>query len=299
MYSFDIVILTQDKYVNHPDPDWYAQQVITEDNALKEAFEKYNLAVTINSWSDPQFDWNTAKFLIFRSTWDYFDRLDEFKQWLDNVKNKVNLINTAELIEWNLDKTYLFDLQNKGIPIVPTKLIKKGQNISLKEVMSASNWKKIVLKPTVSGAAKNTYLIDLSEVSKYNTIYEELVAQQDMLIQPFMEHVITRGEVSHIILGGIYSHSILKIAEKGDFRVQDDFGGSIHLYAASPEEVNIALDAVKACPTLPAYARVDLLWDNTGKIVLGEIELIEPELWFRKNKLAADKLATYIVQTYF
>jgi hypothetical protein len=36
------------------------------------------------------------------------------------------------------------------------------------------------------------------------------------------------------------------------------------------------------------------MWDNSGDFVLSELELIEPELWFRENRLATDKLARVI-----
>ena len=45
---------------------------------------------------------------------------------------------------------------------------------------------------------------------------------------------------------------------------------------------------------MPAYARVDIMWDNSGDFVLTELELIEPELWFRENMSAAKKLARVI-----
>tara|TARA_B100000965_G_scaffold343031_1_gene312517 strand:+ start:209 stop:358 length:150 start_codon:yes stop_codon:yes gene_type:complete len=39
---------------------------------------------------------------------------------------------------------------------------------------------------------------------------------------------------------------------------------------------------------------VDIIWDNESKIAVSELELIEPELWFRFNESAADKLAAEI-----
>ena len=43
------------------------------------------------------------------------------------------------------------------------------------------------------------------------------------------------------------------------------------------------------------FARVDLVWDNNGELALSELELIEPELWFRFNAEAADELAEGII----
>jgi len=81
--------------------------------------------------------------------------------------------------------------------------------------------------------------------------------------------------------------------------VQDDYGGTIHLYAPSPEEIAFAEKAVKACSPVPLYARVDVIWDNNNELAIIELELIEPELWFRKNDKAADLLAEGVCETYF
>ena len=83
----------------------------------------------------------------------------------------------------------------------------------------------------------------------------------------------------------------LKKAKEGDFRVQDDFGGTVHDYDPTENEIRFAEAAVKACPELPIYARVDIFEDNDGNIALSELELIEPELWFRNYKPAALALA--------
>jgi len=42
------------------------------------------------------------------------------------------------------------------------------------------------------------------------------------------------------------------------------------------------------------YARVDIFSDNNDKITLSELELIEPELWFRHYPDAAKMLAKAI-----
>jgi hypothetical protein len=36
---------------------------------------------------------------------------------------------------------------------------------------------------------------------------------------------------------------------------------------------------------------VDAIWDNNNNLALAELELIEPELWFRNHPEAAEKLA--------
>ena len=97
-----------------------------------------------------------------------------------------------------------------------------------------------------------------------------------------------------MVFNGKFTHAILKKAKAGDFRVQDDFGGSVSDYSPTNEEITFAENTVKACPELPIYARVDIFTDNNTKIALSELELIEPELWFRHHPEAATVLAEAI-----
>ena len=97
-----------------------------------------------------------------------------------------------------------------------------------------------------------------------------------------------------MIIGGCFSHAVLKRAKTGDFRVQDDFGGTVAIYIPKDYEIDFALDAIRKLPSMPAYARVDVIFDNSGNLALSELELIEPELWFRLNPDSAKRLAEYI-----
>lgn len=76
--------------------------------------------------------------------------------------------------------------------------------------------------------------------------------------------------------------------------VQDDFGGSVNMYSPTDEEIIFAENTAKACVELPIYSRVDIFTDNDKKIALSELELIEPELWFRFFPQAAKTLASDI-----
>jgi hypothetical protein len=96
------------------------------------------------------------------------------------------------------------------------------------------------------------------------------------------------------MLGGKFSHAVLKMAKPGDFRVQDDFGGSLHDYEPAPEEISLAEYVLALCPEIPVYARVDLIRAEDGRPLLTELELIEPELWFRRNPSSAGILAGLI-----
>lgn len=294
---YDLTILTDHRYVNPTEQGEYIQNVLDEDRLLAEACERLGMSVYRTNWDDPEMDWSTTKFVIFRTTWDYFERFREFSKWLDCVQNQTTLINSKELIHWNLDKKYLVELESKGVRIPPTRYCTFDDHVSLEQVITESGWKKGILKPAISGAAHNTFKFDCNDQSAFAdicNIYQELIEKEDLLVQEYQEQITTKGEVSYILFGGKYSHAILKKAKPGDFRVQDDFGGTIHEYHPTEEEIEFAEFALSKSPEMPVYARVDVFWNNEDELVLGELELIEPELWFRKSDTAADACALAI-----
>lgn len=294
MKVFDVVILTESRYVNPKEKNDYIQNILTEDDLLQGALEKLGLRVTRKDWADPGFDWSTTKCAIFRTTWDYFDRFAEFKVWLDQVESLTQFINPISQIRWNMDKWYLRDLSEKGIRVIETKYIRKGEKKSLAECISETGWEEVILKPTIAGAARHTYRLDASNIEVHEEIFTELIKSEDMMLQPFQNNIMLKGEVSFMVIGGKYTHSVLKKGKVGDFRVQDDFGGTLHEYQPTEEEITFAEDVAQACNPLPAYARVDVMWDNKDKLAVSEVELVEPELWFRRNEKAANLLAEVV-----
>jgi len=290
----DIVVLTDERYVDPTETNPYIKNVLLEDRLVTVALEELGLSVKRLAWSDPEFDWGTAGAILFRSTWDYADRFTEFTDWLMKVSSKTKMINPFDLIVWNLDKHYLFDLKGSGINIVETHFIEPNDKRSLADLHEELGLSKTVLKPAVSAAAKDTFKLNSSSLDEVEKRYASLIENESMLLQPFQESVLSRGELSLMVFGGQFSHAVLKKAKAGDFRVQDDFGGTVHAYEPTKEEIRLAINAVKACETLPLYARVDIVTDNMGLPAVSELELIEPELWFRRHEPAADLLASAI-----
>ncbi len=294
MKKFDVVVLTDSRYVNPLETNAYISNVLREDELVINALERKDLSVIKKDWNDPNFNWNTTRSVLFRSTWDYFDNFEQFKKWFDKTRNTCLMINSSETIEWNLDKHYLLDLQKHQIPIPNSEFIKKGSSVDLSLLMQKKNWNEIVVKPTISGAAKNTYRLKKEDINQFDSTWKKLIYQEDFIVQEFQNNVIKKGEVAMMVIGGKYTHAVLKKAKEGDFRVQDDFGGSIAKYSPSEKMVKLAEKCTGILSAIPSYARVDIIWDNSGDLAVSELELIEPELWFRLNPNAAQKLAEHV-----
>jgi glutathione synthase/RimK-type ligase-like ATP-grasp enzyme len=299
MHKYDITILTDSRYDNPAIINDYSYNVMLEDRLLKEALERKGLKAHRTYWDNPDFDWTRTRYAIFRTTWDYFDRIEEFMPWLEKTAELTQFINPISLLKWNMDKHYLRDLQQNGIEIPDTIFIEKGEKRALSEISKDKIWTEFILKPAISGAARHTYRFSKEEIGKYETIFTSLIANESMLLQEFQKNILTKGEIALMLFGGRFSHAVLKLAKAGDFRVQDDFGGTVHDYTPTEQEIALAEKVITSISPLPAYARVDIFWDNHDKAVLSELELIEPELWFRKSENAANMLASHIFKSYF
>lgn len=296
MHTYDVVLLTDSRYVNPSSPGEYVRNILNEDKIVRTALEKKNLKVARKDWADPDFDWSSTTAVLFRTTWDYFDRMDEFTQWMTNTSTKTNFINTANLINWNIDKHYLGTLGQKHIRTVPTRFIPRSSGLTLEELYRMTGWQSAVVKPTIGGAARHTHSITNENLHIISNKLKPLMEKEDFMLQPFQHSVPEKGEWSFIVFGDRYSHAVLKKAKEGDFRVQDDFGGTVHPHIATQKEIDFVLEVVAACPEEPAYARIDIIVDNDGSLAVSELELIEPELWFRHKPEAADLLAEEVLK---
>lgn len=291
MKIYDVVILTDRNYLNFKEDDKLIQNAIQEDNYVKIALENLGLKVTRLPWDDSNFNWSSTKTILFRTTWDYAVRFPEFSAWLNKVSKLTKLLNSEAIICWNIDKHYLLDLQKNGVNICESYFVEKGEKRSLKELVTKYKLNEFVLKPCISGGARHTYKINLETLNLHEKIFSELILNEALILQPFQHNIVSKGEISFMVMNGKFTHAVIKNAKEGDFRVQDDFGGSVKNYTPTETEINFAENTVKACNELPIYARVDAFTDNNGKLALAELELIEPELWFRNHPKSAEELA--------
>jgi glutathione synthase/RimK-type ligase-like ATP-grasp enzyme len=288
-----IAILTDSRYVSPATDDPYNCQILLEEAWLGRFLQEAGASVARVAWSDPGVDWSSFDAAVLRSTWDYFERFDEFAPWLERVSSQTRLFNSAALVRWNMDKHYLLDLERQGVLIVPTAALEAGSRASLKSVLDERGWERAVMKPAVSGAARLTFRVDQENIEEREPLFAQCVEREAMLVQPFIPSVMERGEVSLIVVDGRCTHAVRKVPRSGDFRVQDDHGGTVHHFEPSDVERAAAERAVAACLETPLYARVDLV-DDGGSPRLMELELIEPELFFRFCPMAAGRLAAAV-----
>jgi glutathione synthase/RimK-type ligase-like ATP-grasp enzyme len=291
-----ITILTCAAYLQLDVSKPYEANIKLEYDLLKSALEKKGVTVERTNWDNTSYDFSSTDAVVFRTIWDYFERSAEFEIWLKKVSELTKVINPLSLVSWNIDKHYLADLQAKGIAIMDTVFVDTGAHETLQSISKKKGWKDIVIKPAISGAAFHTYKIMASEIAEKEDLFKQLVAERDMLVQEFQPTIMTKGEASLMVFNGKFTHAVLKKAKEGDFRVQDDFGGTVHSYEPTKEEIAFAEKTFAACDVLPAYGRADIVWDKNDTPQLSELEIVEPELWVRNYPDSANDFADGIIE---
>ena len=221
--------------------------------------------------------------LIIRSPWDYYKKLPQFLNFTKNCP--VPLMNPADLIEWNSNKKYLLRFEKAGVPAVPTKIFS-----ALEDLQSASlPWEKIVVKPSVSASSFMTYLWEKNQIHQNTDQLKAIFQHSEVVVQPFIPEIQEFGEMSLVYFrcGGkpCFSHAVVKRAKSGDFRIQQDHGGSLHVYEPTARDLEFGDYVLQQISEPWVYARVDAIPSKQG-LLLCELEMIEPELFMAtaKNK---------------
>lgn len=258
-----------------------------ETHYLVAALAQLGVAADIVPWDAPV-DWATWPLVVVRTPWDYFRRLPEFLAWAERTRRLARFVNPYEVIDWNSHKQYLRGLAEAGIATVPTLWLDHGCG-DARARLAARGWGEVVVKPAVSIGAIGALRAAALDPACLEHL-DRLVAEGDVMVQPFVASVAEAGEVSLVYFGGRFSHAIRKQPAPGDFRVQDMYGGTVHPHQPTAAELAVADAVLARTPALTTYARIDLV-EFDGAPALMEAELIEPELFLGATPEAAMNFA--------
>lgn len=238
---------------------------------------------------------NPGSTIVIRSTWDYVERPAHFAQWLDHLDaQQAMVLNATKTLRWSMHKGYLRDLALDGVATVDTDVVRRGESCSLREIMERRKWRDVVIKPAVGGTSRLTVHYDEIGHEAASEHLLKLLANEDVVVQPYLPSITDVGEISVIAIGGDVHMALVKTAKPGEWRVQADFGGTCQLTALTGEIRNAAVQALAAVSPTPAYARVDLVRGEDGMLQLLELELVEPELFFRLDPTLAERFARHL-----
>ncbi|MEQ1823679.1 MAG: hypothetical protein ABL949_14315 [Fimbriimonadaceae bacterium] len=252
-----------------PEPD--------HDEELALSYLRENgFAASAEPWDD-DVRWESFDAAILRSCWNYYEQPKAFLHWVDRASQATRLLNPAPILRWNVDKIYLFDLEQKGVPVVPT-----AQEINL-------DWQEFVIKPRVSAGSYQTRVYTREQIDDAVAFMAEV---ENPIVQPYLSSVEGEGERSIIWINGEFTHAIRK-----NPRFDNDSEAVSEAYVPSSEEMDIAERALNVAPAGAKYARADVMRDDDGLLRISELELIEPSLFLTQHPAALSHLANAIRST--
>lgn len=251
---------------------------LTDDKLIMEKLVSEGHYADSVVWTDKSVNWNDYDAALIRSTWDYIDRLDEFLEVLRKIeKSDCRLINSLEMVEWNCNKNYLFDLENLGIPVVPTYRLTEDADMITKS-FEINGWNEAVIKPVTGGGGTGLKRFSAGKLKDMVDEYRS-EGMNDHLIQPLIPSISSEGEWSFIYFNKKLSHVLIKTPAEGDYRIHTMYGGTILPGKAVEKDIEQADRILRMLPFDGLYVRLDLVRTGESLSVM-EIELIEPVLYF-------------------
>lgn len=267
-----------------------------DDRHLLAALRAAGLSAEPVVWEDPHFDWARVRLAIIRSAWDYSYRREQFVAWAERAASGTELWNPAPVVRWNTHKRYLCDLAARGVPVVPTVLLPAGSRARLDEILEREGWEDAIIKAAVAQSGRYALFVPRRHRALGQAHLDRLLPHEDLLVQPYIPSVPVSGELSLVMVDGEFTHAVRKRAAPGDFRVHDDYGGSVEPEAPSPAALAAARAALAAVGHPVHYARTDLVAGPGGQPLIMEFELVEPELFFRHSPRAVERLTAAVLR---
>lgn len=265
----------------HGAPGWFHDEA-----GLPAAFAKHGIHATPAHWRDIPADGTPV---VIRTAWDYTQHRDGFLAWLDALDAAGSPVcNGTDTLRWNLDKRYLLELESKGHAVVPTQIAQ-----TIDDALALAGDNHCIAKPVIGGGAEGLHILrggKAALVTAEGNAWGEAAHQGPYMVQPFLES-IRDGEWSLFYFGGDYSHAILKTPAQGDIRVQEEHGGTTQA-ATPPPFVREAADRL-VHDVDAVQVRVDGVV-HEGQFLLMELEMIEPELYFRATKGGEERFAAAV-----
>ena len=255
-----------------PDPDYpepWAWAFDVEADALRAA----GCSVDAVAWTDID-DVSAYDLVLPLVCWGYHLDYPRWLALLDRAEGeRWPMINPPALLRWNSDKAYLAELADRGVSTVPTLAVDSCCDADLEEARRRFDSEWLVIKPPVSASATGTHRLGPNDDLPGDSLH------QPMIVQPLIEEISRTGEFSLMLFDGEYSHAVVKRPASGDFRVQPHLGGVTLPSKAPPGAEALARQALAAAPARATYARVDIVPNDDGTLMIMELELIEPALF--------------------
>jgi glutathione synthase/RimK-type ligase-like ATP-grasp enzyme len=262
-----------------------------EDELLSAALGARGVEATVISWLRHPVP-SSVRLCIVRSAYDWAIRRERFFSWLSGTT--VPVWNSPRALRWGSDKSYLFDLAARGIPVVPTTRIPAKSQARIERLFAEYDCERLVLKPAVGVAAREVMRIGADQAAAGQAHLDRLLATEDVLAQPYFASIESEGELSVVFIASRVSHALRKTPKSGDFRAMFAFGCEDARVALTDAETAIAERVLGALDTDVLFGRIDLMRAPKGDLRVSELELVSPTLYFDHEPAACERLAAAI-----
>lgn len=228
-----------------------------------------------DSQTDPAHDPAAFDVCLLRATWNYHLKPDAYARWIERATQVSVLLNPARAVRWNMHKRYLVALAEAGVETIPTLCLESGSEFDLPRTVVERGWSELVIKPAVACGSWHTYRFGPDETAKADALLRDMLTRHDMLIQPFVPEFGEPGELAIVWIDGKVTHAVRKAPRY--------HGGDESVSAApalSDRHIAFAEKAIDASGQDVMYARVDVIERADDILMLSELEMIEPSLFF-------------------
>lgn len=267
-------------------------EIDPDESITLEALKAAGIEARMLAWDDPSAPFAAQDLVLLRSTWNYYEDLASFLAFVDRVGAQNRLLNPPSVVHWSVDKTYLRDLERRGVATVPTEYVDKGATRSIGELLERMGWKDVVIKPVVSAGSFRTRRFAAAARGEAQRFLDELTAERAAMVQKWMPAVESYGERAIMWIDGEITHAIRKTLRLagGVERVSD----AVPIADDERDLATRAIAAVGARDLL--YGRVDTIRDEDGQVRVMELELVEPSLYFLQHRAALDRFVAAILR---
>lgn len=243
--------------------------------------------------------------VILKSIWGYHLEFEKFIIQIKSLKEKgLKLVNPYEVVMWNIDKSRYLEDVRQDINTIPTQKLNLNENDTrevlskkLQTISSYLSQEELVVKPAISASGYATYIYKTTCPDK--TVLQKIIDHNSIeyLVQPYRKSVLN-GELSVVIIGGETMYGISRYPGIFTDNKSTEY---IPIENLPNQVIQLAektlVFLLKKFGYQPHILRLDVIGNvNLGFEVL-ELELIDPDLFFRKIPIAqSGRASTLLVE---
>lgn len=212
-------------------------------------------------------------------------RRETFLAWAQVVAGSASVWNPVEVLRWGSHRSFLLELEDRGVPLVPTAWLARGDTVDLDALVHARGWSRARIAPAVAGVAAGQTTVGAGAcgIAAGQGALDRLLAVDDVLVQEVPSERDEVATTSCLVVDGRASH-LIRPGEGGHDEVADG------------EAAALAEWVVDATGVALLYARVDLVRDQVGTLQVSDVDAVAPDLALAASPAAAGTVADAIVR---